>query len=115
MVDPAQYQRRLDEFDFDVTVVSFPASQTPGNELVERFSSAAADEGADFKLRATLKPQAALAVANIRLFLTADKLSADEMLRVGREGIEGMRHFYTEEKTVTIALKRPPMERLGAA
>ena len=34
---------------------------------------------------------------------------------VGREGIEGMRHFYTEEKTVTIALKRPPMERLGAA
>lgn len=33
---------------------------------------------------------------------------------VGREGIDGMRHFYTEEKTVTIALKRPPMERLGA-
>jgi 5-carboxymethyl-2-hydroxymuconic-semialdehyde dehydrogenase len=33
---------------------------------------------------------------------------------VGREGIEGMRHFYTEEKTVTIALKRPTMERLGA-
>ncbi len=33
---------------------------------------------------------------------------------VGREGIEGMRHFYTEEKTVTHALKRPVMERLGA-
>lgn len=33
---------------------------------------------------------------------------------VGREGIEGMRHFYTEEKTVTLALKRPAMERLGA-
>ncbi|MEO8858522.1 MAG: aldehyde dehydrogenase [Burkholderiaceae bacterium] len=32
---------------------------------------------------------------------------------VGREGIMGMRHFYTEEKTVTIALKRPAMERLG--
>lgn len=32
---------------------------------------------------------------------------------VGREGIEGMRHFYTEEKTVTLALKRPTMERLG--
>ena len=32
---------------------------------------------------------------------------------VGREGIEGMRHFYTEEKTVTLALKRPAMERLG--
>ena len=34
---------------------------------------------------------------------------------VGREGIEGMRHFYTEEKTVTLALKRPAMERLGVA
>ena len=33
---------------------------------------------------------------------------------VGREGLEGMRHFYTEEKTVTQALKRPAMERLGA-
>jgi len=33
---------------------------------------------------------------------------------VGREGIEGMRHFYTEEKTVTVALQRPAMERLGA-
>ena len=32
---------------------------------------------------------------------------------VGREGIEGMRHFYTEEKTVTLALRRPAMERLG--
>ena len=33
---------------------------------------------------------------------------------VGREGIDGMRHFYTEEKTVTIALQRPAMARLGA-
>lgn len=33
---------------------------------------------------------------------------------VGREGIDGMRHFYTEEKTVTLALKRPAMARLGA-
>jgi acyl-CoA reductase-like NAD-dependent aldehyde dehydrogenase len=33
---------------------------------------------------------------------------------VGREGIDGMRHFYTEEKTVAVALKRPAMARLGA-
>lgn len=33
---------------------------------------------------------------------------------LGREGIDGMRHFYTEEKTVTLALKRPAMTRLGA-
>ncbi len=44
VTDPVLFQKRLDEFDFDVTVISLPASQTPGNELVERFSSAAADE-----------------------------------------------------------------------
>lgn len=33
---------------------------------------------------------------------------------VGREGIDGMRHFYTEEKTVTVALRPPPVVRLGA-
>jgi 5-carboxymethyl-2-hydroxymuconic-semialdehyde dehydrogenase len=33
---------------------------------------------------------------------------------VGREGFDGMRHFYTEEKTVVIALERPAMARLGA-
>jgi microcin C transport system substrate-binding protein len=44
VTDPVLFQKRLDEFDFDVTVISMPASQTPGNELVERFTSAAADE-----------------------------------------------------------------------
>lgn len=34
---------------------------------------------------------------------------------LGREGIEGMRHFYTEEKTVTIALRRPEMVRYGVS
>ena len=42
--DPALYQKRADEFDFDVMVGLLPASQTPGNELVERFTSAAARE-----------------------------------------------------------------------
>lgn len=32
---------------------------------------------------------------------------------VGREGIDGMRHFYTEEKTVTVALRTAPVVRLG--
>ena len=44
VTDPVLFQKRTDEFDFDVTVTSFPASQTPGNELLERFSSAAADQ-----------------------------------------------------------------------
>lgn len=44
VTDPVLFQKRLDEFDFDVTVVSYPASQTPGNELLDRFGSSSADE-----------------------------------------------------------------------
>ncbi|MBI3451463.1 MAG: ABC transporter substrate-binding protein [Rhodospirillales bacterium] len=31
-IDTAQYQRRMDEFDFDMTVDSIPQSESPGNE-----------------------------------------------------------------------------------
>lgn len=43
-VDTAQYQRRMDSFDFDMTVVLFPESLHPGNEQREFWNSAKADE-----------------------------------------------------------------------
>jgi microcin C transport system substrate-binding protein len=43
-VDTAQYQRRMDTFDFDMTVVLFPQSLSPGNEQRENWGSRAADE-----------------------------------------------------------------------
>ncbi len=43
-VDPSLYKRRLDNFDFDMVVTSFPASVSPGNELMNMFSSASADQ-----------------------------------------------------------------------
>jgi microcin C transport system substrate-binding protein len=42
-VDTAQYQRRMDTFDYDMTVVLFPASLSPGNEQREFWGSQAAD------------------------------------------------------------------------
>ncbi len=33
------YQQRLDNFEFDMTVVSYPQSQSPGSELMSMFSS----------------------------------------------------------------------------
>lgn len=42
-VDPAQYQRRLDEFDFDMVVGSFGQSMSPGNEQRDFWGSEAAD------------------------------------------------------------------------
>ncbi len=40
-VDPAQYQRLIEDFDFDMTMTVFPESDVPGNELRDFFSCAA--------------------------------------------------------------------------
>ncbi len=42
MVDPAQYQRLTDDFDFDMTMMVYPQSDVPGNELRDYFTCAAA-------------------------------------------------------------------------
>jgi len=42
-VDTAQYEHRMDIFDFDMTVVVFPQSLSPGNEQRDFFGSAAAE------------------------------------------------------------------------
>jgi microcin C transport system substrate-binding protein len=42
-IDPAQYQNRLDEFDFDMVVGTFGQSLSPGNEQREYWGSEAAD------------------------------------------------------------------------
>jgi microcin C transport system substrate-binding protein len=43
LVDPAQYIKRTDDYDFDVVVSTIPSSQIPGNELRTYFSSKFAD------------------------------------------------------------------------
>jgi microcin C transport system substrate-binding protein len=42
IVDPAQYQARMDEFDFDMTGLRFSLPETPGEELRRYFTSEAA-------------------------------------------------------------------------
>jgi microcin C transport system substrate-binding protein len=42
-VDPAQYQNRMDSFDFDMTVESFGQSLSPGNEQRDFWGSESAD------------------------------------------------------------------------
>lgn len=43
-VDSAQYEKRMETFDFDVAVAVFGQSLSPGNEQREFFGSASADE-----------------------------------------------------------------------
>ncbi len=42
IVDPVQYRRRVDDFDFDLTIQRFAFSSTPGDSLRSYFSSQAA-------------------------------------------------------------------------
>ena len=42
-VDDSLYKRRLDQFEFDMVVTSFPQSVSPGNELMNLFHSQAAE------------------------------------------------------------------------
>ena len=44
VVDPAVFQRRMQDFDYDITVVVYGASQSPGNEQVDFHSCAAAKQ-----------------------------------------------------------------------
>jgi microcin C transport system substrate-binding protein len=43
-VDTAQFERRMETFDYDMTVVAFPQSLSPGNEQREFWGSRAADQ-----------------------------------------------------------------------
>lgn len=43
IVDSSQYQRRVDTFDYDIIIDSFPQSNSPGNEQRNFWGSAAAD------------------------------------------------------------------------
>jgi len=96
VTDPVLFQKRMDEFDFDVTVISYPASQTPGNELLDRFGSAAADEKGSDNAAGVRDPAvdaliAALLRSNSREELVAAARALDRVLRHGWYLVP---HFY---------------------
>ena len=54
--DNALYQQRLDEHDFEMTTIRYQDTQSPGNELWDRFGSVAASQkGTDNQLGVRLK------------------------------------------------------------
>lgn len=44
VIDPSQYQKRMEDFDFDMITDIFPQSLSPGNEQRDFWGSASADE-----------------------------------------------------------------------
>ena len=96
IVDPVQFRKRVDEFDFDITVQRFGFSTTPGDSLRSYFSSqAAAIKGsqnlggiADPAIDALIEK---IIAAETRAELTTACRALDRLIRAGRYWIP---HWY---------------------
>ena len=102
VTDPVLFQKRLDDFDFDVTVISMPASQTPGNELLERFSSQAADEKGSDNAPGIKDPAVDALIQQLLASSSRDELvaTARALDRVLRHGWYLVPHFYSANHRV---------------
>jgi microcin C transport system substrate-binding protein len=95
-VDPAQYQQRMKTFDFDTTISRYVMRTTPGVELRNYFSSAAAVVDGSFNLAGVKDPVVdALVDAAMNAKTRADLVVATRALdRVLRAGNYWVSHWY---------------------
>jgi microcin C transport system substrate-binding protein len=96
VVDPVQYRKRVDEFDFDITVQRFNFSATPGDSLRSYFTSQSAKMNGSFNLAGIADPVVDALVEKIlgaetRGELTTACRALDRMIRAGRYWIP---HWY---------------------
>jgi microcin C transport system substrate-binding protein len=74
--DFALYQKRINEYDFDMTTTRFPDSQNPGNELWDRFGSQAAKEKGSDNIIGVQSPVVDALVEEITKAQNRDELRA---------------------------------------
>ncbi|WP_371347333.1 extracellular solute-binding protein [Ancylobacter sp. IITR112] len=89
LVDSPQYQRRLNDFDFDTTVRRFSMSTVPGESLRNYFGSAAASIPGSNNLSGIADPIVDLLIEEVIAAPTRDQLRTacrvlDRRLRAGR-------------------------------
>ncbi|UXY16765.1 extracellular solute-binding protein [Chitiniphilus purpureus] len=101
-VDYALYQRRMDEFDFDMTTLRFPDSQSPGNELYDYYGSKAADTRASGNFTGVKSPAVdRLIDAVVTSATRAERVVAVRALdRVLRHGVYVIPHWFSAEHRV---------------
>jgi microcin C transport system substrate-binding protein len=96
IVDPVQYRKRVDDFDFDLTVQRFSFSTTPGDSLRSYFSSQAAALKGSQNLAGISDPvidaliERIIAADNRANLVTACK-ALDRVIRAGRYWVP---HWY---------------------
>lgn len=110
--DPALFQKRMDDFDFDVTTQAYGASQTPGNELLDMFGSAAVGRPGSDNLSGISDPVVdAIVERLLRSKSRAELVVAARALdRVLRHGWYLVPHFHLATHRVAYArrLAHPP-------
>lgn len=87
-VDSAQYQRRVQSFDFDMIQAVFASSLSPGNELSFRWSQAAADTEGSFNFTGA-KEKAIDALIDILLSVKSHEDFVDAVRALDRVLISG--------------------------
>lgn len=105
--DPALYRKRADEFDFDVITQVLSSSQTPGNELNERFSSAAAKVKGSDNLAGIRDPAIDEVIRRLLVSRTrAELVTAAQVLdRLLRHGWYFVPHFHAPAHRVAYRKK----------
>jgi microcin C transport system substrate-binding protein len=96
VVDPVQYRKRVDDFDFDLTVQRFSFSSTPGDSLRSYFSSQAAALRGSQNLAGISDPVIdelidKIIAADSRTSLTTACKVFDRVIRTGRYWVP---HWY---------------------
>ncbi len=96
IVDPVQYRKRVDDFDFDITVERFSFSSTPGDSLRSYLSSQAAKTKGSQNLAGVADPAIdalieAVIAAKTRKDLNIACRALDRVFRAGRYWIP---HWY---------------------
>ncbi len=101
-VDPAQYQRRLKSFDFDITTERYQMRNTPGVELRSYFGSAAAKMDGSLNLAGIADPAVDALVERVVGAKSRDELeiAARALDRVLRAGHYWVPHWYKAANTI---------------
>ncbi len=101
-VDPAQYQRRLKDFDFDITTQRYVMSNTPGVELRSYFGSQAADLEGSLNLAGIKDPAVDALIEKVIAAKSRDDMTTaaralDRTLRAGHYWVP---HWYKGSHTI---------------
>ena len=101
-VDPAQYERRVKAFDFDVVTTRYSMRLTPGVEIRSYWASEGAKTDGSFNLAGISDPaidalMAKVTEANSREALTAATRALDRVLRAGHYWVP---HWYKAQHHV---------------